>query len=253
MSFRLCPLISHALSKVDPKSNAAMDEGEARIQRLRPVLRACCRQVPAFCSATDDASFAAALGPNVRPTLQMDLDHMMRQRLCVQESLLSSDTSTHDANARPIVARVEHTLTQLTIEELDAMSASDKPDERMQRCECVPIKGRATAVLPHRADGPKAHDRGGDRGGGDRGGGGDHDDGPVVVVTWPRAAFRGGQRRARMWFERRDATSVQVHISNCTAIEHAILVTDVPAVLLDRLFEEIATCCQPTPCRSASS
>jgi len=109
MSRRFLPLLSYAQHEVDPGLDASRNEGEARLRRIRALLRITTKTpgMESFLDPSNKASLPAMLGPRLKdPPCQWEL----AERQGVLDSLLSSNHKE-----APTATRVAPTVRTCTV------------------------------------------------------------------------------------------------------------------------------------------
>ena len=223
-------LIAHPYRKIDPSADETKDESQMRMPTLRALLLSIQKlsDFSQFCSAEDDASFAALLGPRSKPGEPRALAELMTSRNNIAASIFNNDAPDFRANlasSKPCIARVQRTVQVLTIEQADALK---NPSDR---AACVPVQNeRAVALLSGQLSSPQPE---------------------KIVVTWQRGVFdvKFGRYAPRMVITRAAAnsdTSVVLTLHSIEKATHTVTVSNLPSFLLNDVFKPSAVPSSPS-------
>lgn len=203
---RFLPCLSYPLHEVDPGRDARRDEGEARLRRLRPLLRVAAKTtaLQKLLEPEHRSSLAALLSPGETGADQWSI----AERANITDSVLKSD----DAK-KPCIALLRTTVRMLRSREVDAL-------DEVSTLTCVPVRRSELVAMP---DSPPVRESS-----------------PSVVVTWPKHTFaiaKGATRSATLTVERLDKQRVKFTVEAADGVRHENLIAnDVPSAILDALF-----------------
>jgi len=207
MSRRFLPLLSYAQHEVDPGLDASRNEGEARLRRIRALLRITTKTpgMESFLDPSNKASLPAMLGPRLKdPPCQWEL----AERQGVLDSLLSSNHKE-----APTATRVAPTVRTCTVEEADGF-------DEVTRQQCVLLKREKLLALP--SSPPMREPQ------------------PRIVIRWPKAMFKiikGATQRSTLTIENMGPGRVRFTIENAMGDKFEnLFACDIPDVILNSAF-----------------
>lgn len=205
---RFQPCLSYPCSEIDPGLDAGRDEGEARLRRVRPLLRLATKTpgLEHFLDAAHPSSLARLLAPRIAG----DVDRWFQSELAhVNDLLLKVDTPD-----RPRVAVPVATVRVLTIAEADTLS-----DEDLQKC--VPIRNQDAVAMPSLPPLQTAR--------------------PSIVVQFSSRLFKvikGAKRRPKLIIDHAGPSSVRFTVESADGSRHENLIAhSLPSSVIDGLFE----------------
>ena len=202
-------MLSYHAHEVDPGMSTAHNEGEARLLRLRPVLRASVHKpgLSSFLEPNEKASIVALVAPPIKTGGSWET----AERSNVLGGLL-----TANADNAPSIARVSPTMLVVGTKEADQL-------DEYERSTCIALRKESKLAVPGKParDGADTH----------------------VVITWPKTAFAvtGGKFAATIRVFRTGSKSVRLSAYSCvgTTTEN-VIIEDLPEVVLNRLFDPIS-------------
>lgn len=207
-------MLSYKHREIDPGMDTTHNEGEPRLQRLRPVLRLCQKTdgLEQFLDLGDPTSLVAMLAPPSKPSSTTKSDSWSNvERRALLDSLLDTKSTS-----KPFVKLLTPTMRTLTIEEADVLDES-------KRMLCVPIRHESMVVQLNEKP---VHSK------------------PVVTISWPNTAFQlaGGTRQCFLRVERIAEDSIRFSADSCTgARTNNVYGKNMPTVVLDRLFAPLTS------------
>lgn len=201
------PMLSYRAHEVDPGMSTSHNEGEARLVRLRPVLRASVNKpgLATFLEPNEKASIVALIAP---PTKGGTWDQAERRNIIYGLLTAKCDTA-------PSIARVAPTMLVVNTKEADQL-------DEYERSTCIALRKENKLVVPGRP----ARD----------------DVGAHIVISWPKTAFSisGGKNAATIRIFRTGVTSVRLSAYSCIGgTTENVIIPELPEVVLNRLFEPI--------------
>lgn len=203
---RFLPCLAYPMHEIDPGRDAFRDEGEERLRRLRPLLRAVTKTagLHKLLDSAHYASLAALLSPGDVATDKWSV----AEREEITDSLLKSDHAK-----KPCIALVRTTVRLLRSKEVDAL-------DEASTLACVPVRRSDLVAMP---DSPPVRESS-----------------SAIVVTWPKNTFaiaKGALRSATLTVERIAKDRVRFTIDAADATRHEnIIAVDVPQPILNGLF-----------------
>lgn len=203
---RFLPCLSYPLHEVDPGRDARRDEGEARLRRLRPLLRV----------ATKTTGLQKLLEPEHRSSLAALLspgDTGAGQWIVAERGAIIDSVMKVDDSKKPCIALLHTTVRMLRSREVDAL-------DEASTMACVPVRRSDLVAMPNSPPVREAP--------------------PSIVVTWPKHTFaiaQGATRPATLTADRIGKQSVRFTVEAADGVRHEnLLANDVPASILDALF-----------------
>lgn len=206
---RFLPCLSYSLHEVDPGMDASRDEGEARLLRLRPLLRMAVKTpgLENMLKPENPSALAQMLAP--RPPNNDNDAWNAADVMEIHTSLLSAV-----AKHKPAVTLLTPTVRMLSAEETDALDECDL-------FSCVPIKRQYQIAIPESA--PLRRQK------------------PTLVVRWHRSFFcrlQGAKHGALMTVQLVGEGRVCFTIESAEGLRHDNLYAcDIPNCILERVFE----------------
>lgn len=204
MQRRFLPLLSYSRSEVDCGMDPDRDEGEARLRKVRALLRSTTKTVGM--ETFLDPGHRASLGALVAPRKG---DPSLGTR--VMDSLLVASHAT-----KPAIAMMTPTVRTMGLQEADELDA-------VTRQACVPIKREDLVALPGALPIRATY--------------------PIALITWPKSFFGGAAKgpatgRATLRIEYMGPGRVRFTVVSATNdVVENLYAADIPGPILSTFFD----------------
>lgn len=207
MSQRFLPFVSYPHHELDPGMDTFRNEGEARLRKIRPLLRISTKTpgLENLLMPHHASSLPALLGePCNGPPDQATLT----ERQGMLDSLLASSS-----DKKPSIALLTPTVRTLTVAETDEL-------DEVAAQACVPIKHQDLVAIP--GDLPVRKPK------------------PRVVVRWPKGSLGKSRNGALLTVEYMGPGRVRYTAESATGVKYEnMYACDIPESMIDQFFAPI--------------